>query len=878
MKCKRLHITECKILTLSYRGRTWATSYSLIEEFVIKNLLMNTFLQTIATFLFGLKCFNKQKALKMVLLLMFASTFLCAQIVKQSSVPAALSNSNAYTNSQKMKMILVRPGTFTMGAETLAFDLGKKTDYSKDAPYYDETPRHQVAIGYSFYISETEVTTAQFREFKKGYKGSEYFKPYATGISWQEATAFCLWLSKKEGKTYRLPTEAEWEYSCRSGTQTLFWSGNKLPAEDINPWGIKNMHSGPAEWCYDWHGEYAESPQDDPVGYASGFSKVIRGGAANTSELEGVSFEFHPDSSAVFYRSANRSSMQPDCPTTESKTLRPHFVGFRIVQAVLPKTKPLTAMKSFPLEGVKQSTAFASQGPAPETPYFKARQVMASPPDLTMPFENSAVGLHPSIQGKVHSSGFIACPNGDILLIGFSSSRLKSESTYNTTMVVSRLRNGAEEWGMPALFYDRSGLNDQSALLWEDNGKLWFFGGGRGLGDVPFVFATSIDNGATWSEIKTPLITGKVFPYMSQPITSAFRGPDGTIYFGSDAIDASSFLWASKDNGKTWFDTGGRTEGRHSTFVLLKDNRILSMGGKNSNVEGYMPKNYSSDQGKTWTEKVKTPFAALGSNQRPVITRLKSGKLFFAGDYQDIKMMDNPPPQEITDRGSYVALSDDEGKTWIIKKLTLAPSHNDWHGIVKKGSKPQHGFGTIGYCAVTQSPNGVIHLMTSKGKPSMHFAMNEAWILSDYTGEVNHLPGKVNIVKQVTESYPNGQISISSGGWMSNIGFVLQGKENWYYDTGIKQYEANFNNGVMHGMESYWDETGKIKWTREHTPYGTSIWTNYWANGQKKSESTWWGLTAEGPSTNWDQDGKVLEKFMFEGGKIEGKNTKLEKD
>ncbi len=48
-------------------------------------------------------------------------------------------------------------------------------------------------------------------------------------------------------------------------------------------------------------------------------------------------------------------------------------------------------------------------------------------------------------------------------------------------------------------------------------------------------------------------------------------------------------------------------------------------------------------------------------------------------------------------------LSDNEGKSWIIKKLALAPEHNDWHGVLKKGRKPQHGFGTVGYCAATQS-------------------------------------------------------------------------------------------------------------------------------------------------------------------------------
>ena len=493
---------------------------------------------------------------------------------------------------------------------------------------------------------------------------------------------------------------------------------------------------------------------------------------------------------------------------------------------------------------------------------------MASPPDLTYPWENEVTGLHPSNQGKVHSSGFIACPNGDLLLIGFSSSRLKSEAAPNTTMVVTRLRNGADSWEMPELFYDRSGINDQSALLWNDNGVLWFFGGGRGLGHIPFVFTKSTDNGATWSALQTPVIKGAVGPFAPQPINSAFRGPDNTIYFGSDGIGASSFLWASKDNGKTWYDTKGRTGGRHTTFVMLNDHRILAMGGKNSHIEGYMPQSISSDFGKTWSEQTKTPFAALGSNQRPVIIRLQSGRLFFAGDYQDIRMMDNLPPKDISDRGSYVALSDDEGITWKIKKLELAPEHNDWHGIVKKGSKPQHGFGTLGYCAATQASNGVIHLMTSKGKPSMHFALNEAWILSDFTGEVNQQPGKNDdTIKKIEEHYTNGTPRVVSSGWVGKNGFVLHGKETWYYEDGTKQYEANFNNGVLEGTETFWDNTGKIKWTCEHTPFGISVWTYYWPNGRKKSESTWWGLTATGPATDWDSEGNVQHQIMFDKGR-----------
>ena len=116
---------------------------------------------------------------------------------------------------------------------------------------WDEHPVHNVKISKPFYISETEVTIQQFREFRENYQGVKEFSPYASGISWNEAQQFCTWLSQKEGKTYRLPTEAEWEYVCRAGTSSLFSSGDTIPESGVpNAWGVKNMHTNVLEWCY----------------------------------------------------------------------------------------------------------------------------------------------------------------------------------------------------------------------------------------------------------------------------------------------------------------------------------------------------------------------------------------------------------------------------------------------------------------------------------------------------------------------------------------------------------------------------------------------------------------------------------------------------
>ena len=122
-----------------------------------------------------------------------------------------------FTNSIGMKMLFIEKGDFLMGAQPDSFHIGRPTSMSKDAPLADEQPAHHVTISKGFYMSETEVTIRQYRQFKKEYNGTGYFEPYATGISWNEALAFCKWLSRKEGKPYRLPTEAEWEYAYRAG-------------------------------------------------------------------------------------------------------------------------------------------------------------------------------------------------------------------------------------------------------------------------------------------------------------------------------------------------------------------------------------------------------------------------------------------------------------------------------------------------------------------------------------------------------------------------------------------------------------------------------------------------------------------------------------
>ena len=117
-------------------------------------------------------------------------------------------------NSIGMKLVTIPAGTFEMGTSAPRID------------GWDEEPAHKVTISHPFRISETEVTVQQFQKFRPGFKGSVRVEPYITGVSWYEAQAFCKWLSEKEGRTYRLPTEAEWVHAARAK--------GKQPKKDYN--------------------------------------------------------------------------------------------------------------------------------------------------------------------------------------------------------------------------------------------------------------------------------------------------------------------------------------------------------------------------------------------------------------------------------------------------------------------------------------------------------------------------------------------------------------------------------------------------------------------------------------------------------------------
>jgi sulfatase modifying factor 1 len=204
------------------------------------------------------------------------------------------------TNSIDIKLMRIPKGKFLMGSPEEEEGRGKS-----------ET-QHEVTISQDFYMGATEVTQSQWRKLMGNnpskFKGDDL--PVET-VSWEEAVEFCKRLSKmpeekSAGRTYRLPTEAEWEYACRAGTTTPFHFGSQLngklancngtkphgtetegpylekttPVEkySANAWGLYDMHGNVLEWCADWAAFYPTGPVIDPTGPANGSDRVNRGG------------------------------------------------------------------------------------------------------------------------------------------------------------------------------------------------------------------------------------------------------------------------------------------------------------------------------------------------------------------------------------------------------------------------------------------------------------------------------------------------------------------------------------------------------------------------------------------------------------------------
>jgi formylglycine-generating enzyme required for sulfatase activity len=736
-------------------------------------------------------------------------------------------------------------GAFVMGADAAALDesitkgFGVMSSRPKHGDY-DEQPAHHVRISHSFRLGVTQVSPEEFAQFDPTYSARAATPAYAAGVSWEQAMAYCEWLSRKTGKPWRLPTEAEWEYAARAdGTSIYGNSSTPLPVDRANGFGVKNMEVGRPEWTLDWYGPYqtqAGGEITDPTGGVTGTTKIVRGGGLDARHT-GAKLLPHggapanlPAASPYFVRPSNRASLPPTYASATGN------VGFRVVQAPMPDPNRIlghfkfftTAVKQVSLTG-EPAMSQAVSTPDPTKPLYRTYELFPDLGGKSMMGLGWRLGIAKGIGINYHNSAIQVLPNGDLLAAFYNTP--DNEDDPDQTLMTMRRRAGSNEWDMPETWPVFADAALAGPVLWNDpahwgepGGKVWFFWGfPRLIGAPPFAWATTNDNGATWSPVHFPDFPQPIGRYVSQPINSIVRGPDGAIYMptdstGKDADGNSSVsaVWRTADDGKTWSDTGGRTAGRHTTIVFAKNGDLLGFGGKNSDIEGRMPLAVSHDLGRTWA-KSKTPFDPLLSGERPSGIRLRSGRLFFVADF-------NPSQQKhIHKDGAYVALSDDEGATWAIKPLPA--------NIL-----------TVGYVTAAQGPDGVIHIATSKNQINYEIALNEAWVLDKNAGDQSSDPIQVEAAKSYTEQYPNGKVKATWGVARSADGrLLLDGAQQFFYPSGRPMWTVSFRAGNKTGEETFQRENGTPLWVKKYAEDGTWTWDNYDASGERSATSHWKG-------------------------------------
>ena len=372
-----------------------------------------------------------------------------------------------------------------------------------------------------------------------------------------------------------------------------------------------------------------------------------------------------------------------------------------------------------------------------------ASPLFAEPiPFICEPAAGSGVPFYP----HNHCPAITWCANGDLLAVWFST---RDERGREMTILGSRLRAGREAWDPPSEFFKAPDRNMTGSSLFHDGRGTLFHANGLEAGgywaNLALVVRFSRDNGATWSR---PLLADPEHRLRNQVIAGMSLTREGWLIQPCDAVysgQGGTALHISRDHGCTWEDpgagtpvpefraggSGGTIAGIHAGVVPLEDGRLLAFG-RGDEIDGRMPRSVSADGGRTWQYSA-GPFPPISGGQRLVPFRLREGPVLFVS-FTDSSRKEEPEgmlfPQADGTRlrgyGLFAVLSYDEGETWPVRKLLTDGRRRRLEGGAWTGGflmDPAHAE-PRGYLAVTQTPDGVIHLVSSR----LHYRFDRGWL------------------------------------------------------------------------------------------------------------------------------------------------------
>lgn len=635
------------------------------------------------------------------------------------ALSAGFAGAESADRRESAPWLRVEPGTFTMGALPGADCLkprgpveavnvqGKKVKVDEyQGPHWDEHPVHEVHITRAFEMSARRVTLGEFLRFKPEHaevvaSRSLSADPGApvTLVTWDEAQGYCQWLGKAEGSICRLPTEAEWEIAAGPASAS----------------GLEGLGDGIREWCFDWWAQYIEADETDPLGPADGIVRVIRGRVNDLGN----------------FRITDRSGGLPGerLPNVSFRVARVHGTagGHRV-------SPPPDAVFR---DVVQAPKAWKRPGKS-DTPVFHGGQIYISKSQ-----DNAANLPH---WGRHHVPSITWCDNGDLLATVMTS---PNDGSDQMAVLLTRLRDGADTWDPPARFFILPDRDVDAAILHRaDDGVLYHFNA-MGKGELADFAARSVsrDNGATWSR---PEIVR--FHRFTEGADDGFRSDlafihmdlvilnDGALAMARDVVGPRPYgtaLFKSADHGMSWHEMtrlgwqagsfakkgeqAGWIAGWHAAVAALRDGSFLAVG-RTGDIDGRAPISRTIDQGRTWTYSA-SDLSPISSSQRPIIKRLAEGPLMLVHYTDSSDITRNKEPEqgiEIRDAagtprrmfGTFTALSFDEGATW---------SH---HKPLPVRAETPLETDRAGYYSATQSPDGMIHLISTH----RYYRFNLAWL------------------------------------------------------------------------------------------------------------------------------------------------------
>jgi hypothetical protein len=620
------------------------------------------------------------------------------------------------TEAPCQKYASVESAEFQRGADvsTDVFDSGRAAHYGPD---WDEGPRHKVAVS-AFRIARKQVSMKELVRFMPEYRkriesaGLDWHdESPAVLVSWNEADAYCRWLVESTDQNYRLPTEAEWELAA----------GNSVDLK------LEGIADGVQEWCLDWWQPYSMELENskDPRGPSYGsLVRVCRDGGGGSVEEE-----VDQNESLADFRVTDRSATVPDDRRTN--------LGFRVVIGKEPEFTE--ASEVTPKSLLKVSNALPDWNESKkDEPYFWAGGKF---------IDSGGEGKSTVVPywSRHHVPSLTWCDNGDLLATAFTA---PFDNSDQMAILIARLPYGKEKWTKAERFFVAPDHNVTSAALFRAGENLIHHYNGLGSNhcdDFSMIKRESRDNGVTWSPPKivhrfsldSDSPGPRLWPHMD--LKSLKSDGERVLVMSTDVAgdnDSGSALFISRDEGESWSEltrtgssadnfalkgkSAGWIAGIHAPVETLADGSLMAFGRSN-NIDGFAPMSRSFDFGKTWTYSA-SPFPPILSGQRSAMLRLKEGPLLFvsftdtAANVREKKRVGmkfrNSDGNQQTGYGTFAAISEDDGMTWSHRKLIPNWHRKPWRSRVS------------GYLSCVQSPDGLIHLVSS----SHYYRFNLAWL------------------------------------------------------------------------------------------------------------------------------------------------------